>query len=78
MQFTMTLRQALAIQERDIKWYGHYHPQGEEGLRADVKAISANIDDLNLDAEYYVCDINELVPRGVAIERMLRLKFGGD
>ena len=78
MQFTMTLRQALAIQERDIKWYAHHHPQGEEGLRADVKAISVNIDDLNLDAEYYVCDINKFVPCRIAIMHMLGLDFGGD
>ncbi len=74
----MTLRQALAIQERDIRWYAHHHPQGEEGLRADVKAVSANIDDLNLDAEYDVVMINRHAPRGAVIEQMLGLDFGGD
>ncbi len=78
MQFTMTLRQALAIQDEQIKWYAHHHPQGEEGLRADVKAKTGDLTGRNLDAAMEVWEVNRLVPRGAAIEYMLGLDFGGD
>lgn len=74
---TMTLREALEIQSKQIKHYGHLHPQGVEGLAADMKART-RVEGMDLDAEMPVTEINRYVPRGSDIEFLLGVDYGGE
>lgn len=69
---TMTAREALAIQAKQVKHYGH--------LRADLAAVVAEHTDvagIDLDTPMSIIDINKRIPRGSQIEWMCGIDGGG-
>lgn len=77
--FKITINEALAIQERQVRHYGCRFPGGESALRA-VMAGRTNIPDgVDRNAPISVLDINRMVPRGGDIENVVHGKdFGGN
>lgn len=72
MNFQMTLRQALDIQAKQIRHYSRF--------RSDLSEVMAGMTDVegyDLDKPMSIIDVNELVPRGGAIEDLCGLSYGG-
>ena len=77
MCIKMTLQEALDIQRRQIEHYGHLHPRGVEGLAEDM-AARTNVEGMDLTTTRDVAEVNRYVPRGVDIEHILGVDYGGD
>jgi hypothetical protein len=67
---TMTARQALEVQARQVAHYSANYPNV-----AALVAAATNIDGLNLDEEYDVAFLNRHIPRGGKIEDLLKVDF---
>jgi hypothetical protein len=68
MKITMTLREALEIQARQVAHYSKYRSD-----LAQVVAAKTNVEGYSLDEPMSVIDVNRLVPRGDGIEYMCGL-----
>jgi hypothetical protein len=67
MAFEMTLREALAIQARQVAWYADQCP--DIGARV---ALKTDVTGFDLDAPMSVAEVNRYVPRGAAIEALMK------
>jgi hypothetical protein len=67
---TLTLREALAIQEKQL---AHYSPRFPE-LRAAATAAT-NVEGLDLDESMPVSEVNKLVPRGCFLGYLIGESF---
>ena len=68
--FKITPTEALQIQKRQILNYADLYPGKLPALEQVMKKLT-NLDGLNLDKEYDIIFINERIPRGEAIERIV-------
>ncbi len=59
-RFDMTPREALAVQERQLKYYEAQFPH----LRA-VASAANNLEGVDLDEPLSILEINKRIPRGV-------------
>lgn len=73
-RITLSLREALAIQSRQLTHYAAMFPEREQELRDHFKSITKISDADDLDAKLSIHEINERVPRGGSIESFLGLK----
>lgn len=76
MNFDMTLREALEIQEKQIRHYAHLYPGGEDALRKVLKE-KTDVEGQDLDVKRSIFDVNQRVPRGGDIEHLCGVDFGG-
>ena len=70
MNITMTLREALDIQAKQVKHYSKYRSD-----LAEVVAAETNVEGCDLDTPLSIFEINRLVPRGGDIEYLCGLNF---
>lgn len=63
---TMTPKQALEIQARQVAHYSTSYPQV-----AELVAKATNVSGLDMDTEYDIVTINRHIPRGGKIEDIL-------
>lgn len=74
----LTPRDALKIQQRQILHYADLYPGKLSALEKVMEDLT-NLDGLDLDKEYDVIFINERIPRGGTIERIVLGKdYGGN
>ena len=70
----LTYNEALEIQQEQLVWYENIHGKGScDKIRRDTKPCPFNPNEPRPSWE-----INELVPRGSAIEQCLGIDYGGD
>ncbi len=70
MGFTMTPREALKIQAKQISHYARF----KDNLK-EIMAEKTDITGLELDEKYPVFEINKHIPRGGSIESICGLNW---
>lgn len=71
MNFDMTYAQALKIQQEQIDFYGKHVPGGAAALRKRMKSMTRPVPPEGKDYYFSIFRINQMVPRGAAIEQVV-------
>ena len=75
--FLMTIREALAIQARQVEHYGFLYPGGTQALALEMAKRTKVPADADLDKAMPIFEVNRFVPRGGDIEHLVLGKDHG-